>query len=53
MLRQSSVIGSISKTFTSAIIMKLAENKELSLSAKLSDFYPGIRNADKITVRHD
>jgi len=45
-------IGSISKTFTATIIMKLVENKELSLSTKLSDFYPQIKNADKITIAH-
>jgi CubicO group peptidase (beta-lactamase class C family) len=43
-------IGSISKTFTAAIIMKLVENKKLFLSAKLSDFYPQIKNADKISI---
>lgn len=45
-------IGSISKTFTSTIIMKLVENKKISLSAKLRDFYPQIKNADKITIAH-
>lgn len=45
-------IGSISKTFTATIIMKLIENKKLSLSTKLSDFYPQVKNADKITIAH-
>jgi CubicO group peptidase (beta-lactamase class C family) len=45
-------IGSISKTFTATIIMKLIENKKLSLSAKLSNFYPQVKNADKITIAH-
>jgi Beta-lactamase class C and other penicillin binding proteins len=45
-------IGSISKTFTATIIMTLIEKNELSLSAKLSDFYPQIKNADKITIAH-
>lgn len=45
-------IGSISKTFTATIITKLVENKELSLSTKLSNFYPQIKNADKITIAH-
>lgn len=45
-------IGSISKTFTATIIMKLAESKKLSLSTTLGNFYPQIKNADKITIAH-
>lgn len=45
-------IGSITKTFTATVIMKLIENKKLSLTTKLSDFYPQIKNADKITIAH-
>ena len=44
-------IGSISKTFTAVIIMKLIENKQLSLDTKLSTFYPQLESADKITIR--
>jgi D-alanyl-D-alanine carboxypeptidase len=43
-------IGSISKTFTAAIIMKLAEEGKLSLDDSLNDFYPQIVNAEKITI---
>lgn len=45
-------IGSISKTFTAALIMKLVEEGKLTLDTKLFDFYPEIKNADKITVEH-
>ena len=45
-------VGSISKTFTATIIMKLIENEKLSLSTNLSNFYPQIKNADKITISH-
>ena len=45
-------IGSISKTFTATIIMKLVENEKLSLSTNLGVFYPQIKNADKITISH-
>lgn len=45
-------IGSISKTFTATIIMKLAEKGELSLTAMLSEYYPQIPNANKITIGH-
>ena len=43
-------IGSISKTFTAAIIMQLAEEGKLSLDTKLSAYYPELPNADKITI---
>lgn len=45
-------IGSISKTFTAAIIMKLVQDKKLTLETTLSEFYPQIENADKITISH-
>ncbi len=45
-------IGSISKTFTATIIMKLIESKKLTLDTKLSKYYPTIINADKITIKH-
>lgn len=43
-------IGSISKTFTSALIFKAIEENKLSLGDKLSKFYPQIKNADKISI---
>lgn len=45
-------IGSITKTFTATIIMRLIEENKLSLATKLSEFYPQIKNADKITIAH-
>lgn len=45
-------IGSITKTFTSAIIMQLIEEGKLSLDTKLSKFYPKVNNADTITIKH-
>lgn len=45
-------VGSVSKTFTAVLIMKLIENKQLSLDTKLSKFYPQFENADKITIAH-
>ena len=45
-------IGSITKTFTSVMIMQLIEDHKLKLDTKLSKFYPQIQNADKITI-HD
>lgn len=43
-------VGSITKTFTSAVIFQLIEEKKLSLETKLSKFYPEIKNANKITI---
>jgi CubicO group peptidase (beta-lactamase class C family) len=43
-------IGSITKMFTSAIIFQLVEEKKLTLDTKLSEFFPKIKNADKITI---
>lgn len=45
-------IGSISKTFTAVLIMKAVEEKKINLNGKLSDFYPEIPNASKITIEN-
>lgn len=44
-------IGSITKTFTAVMIMQLIDEKKLTLDTKLSQFYPKIPNAEKITIR--
>ena len=43
-------IGSITKTFTATMVMQLVDEKKLSLDTKLSQFYPKVVNADKITI---
>jgi D-alanyl-D-alanine carboxypeptidase len=45
-------IGSISKTFTATIILKLIEQNQLSLNTPLGDYFPQIKDSDKITVEH-
>jgi len=45
-------IGSVTKMITGILIFRLVEDSRLSLDDKLSDFYPSIPNADKITIRH-
>ncbi len=45
-------IGSITKTFTAAMIFQLIEEGKLSLKTPLSKFYPKIKNAKQITVNH-
>ena len=43
-------IGSISKLFTAVMLMQQLEKGKLSLTDKLSKYYPQIPNADKITI---
>lgn len=43
-------IGSISKTFTSVIILQMAEEGKISLATKLSKYYPEIENSAQITI---
>ena len=43
-------VGSISKTFTSVLILQLVEAKKLTLLTKLSEFFPEVPNASKITI---
>jgi CubicO group peptidase (beta-lactamase class C family) len=45
-------IGSITKQFTAAVIMQLQEEGKLSVQDKLSKYYPGFANGDKITIEH-
>ncbi|GAB5523001.1 MAG: serine hydrolase domain-containing protein [Roseivirga sp.] len=43
-------IGSITKVFTATMVFQLIDEGKLSLDTKLSDFYPKVKNADKITI---
>ncbi|HAB51525.1 MAG TPA: serine hydrolase, partial [Ignavibacteriales bacterium] len=47
-------IGSISKQFTSTIIMQLVEEGKIKLDAKLTDYLPNYRKdtGDKVTIHH-
>lgn len=44
-------IGSVSKEFTAAALLKLQEEGGLSLDDKVSKYYPNLRRADEITIR--
>ncbi|MFZ2959022.1 MAG: serine hydrolase domain-containing protein [Candidatus Ozemobacteraceae bacterium] len=44
-------IGSITKTFTAVTVLKLAEEKKLSLDDKLAKYESRIPNANSITLR--
>lgn len=43
-------IGSISKTFTTVLVMKAVEGKKLNLDQTIDKYFPEIKNAGKITV---
>lgn len=45
-------IGSITKTFTAALVLKATEENKLQLTDLLSDYYPMVKNSDKITIAH-
>ncbi len=43
-------IGSISKMFTATMILQLVDEGKLTLTTTVDNFYPGIPNANKITM---
>ena len=43
-------LGSITKQFTSAVILKLQEEKKLNVSDKISKYFPGFPKGDSITI---
>lgn len=45
-------IGSITKQFTATVILKLQEQKKLSVKDKLSKYYPDFPKGDSITIEH-
>lgn len=44
-------IGSISKSFTTVLILKAVEEKKLDLNQTIDKWFPTIKNAKKITVK--
>ncbi len=45
-------IGSISKSFTTVMILKAVEQKKLDLNLTIDKWFPTVKNAKKITVKH-
>jgi CubicO group peptidase (beta-lactamase class C family) len=45
-------IGSTTKEFTAAVILKLIENHQLSLDDKLSTYFPDFARGNEITIKH-
>ena len=43
-------IGSITKVYTATLIFQLIDENRLRIDQHLSDFFPKIKNADKITI---
>ena len=44
-------IGSLTKPFTAAVILKLKEDSKISVNDKLSKYFPQQKDADKITIQ--
>ncbi|NLD95426.1 MAG: beta-lactamase family protein [Fibrobacter sp.] len=45
-------IGSISKSFTAVLVLKAVEEKKLDLDQAIVKWFPTIKNAKKITIKH-
>ena len=45
-------IGSVTKQFTAAAILRLADDGKLALTDKLEKFFPGFPNGAEITLHH-
>ena len=45
-------IGSITKTFTAVLVMKAVEKNLIRLDQTIESFFPSIKNASAITIRH-
>ena len=45
-------IGSTTKIFTSALVLKAIENKKISLNQTIEKFFPTIENSNKITIEN-
>ena len=45
-------IGSITKTFTAAVLMQLIEEGKLEIDTRLNEYFPQVPNSDIITVQH-
>ncbi|MFA9213598.1 MAG: serine hydrolase domain-containing protein [Candidatus Methylacidiphilales bacterium] len=45
-------VGSISKSFTTVLILRAVEEKKIDLNQTIDKWFPTIKNAKKITVKH-
>ncbi len=44
-------IGSISKTFTTVLVLKAVEDKQLELKQTIRKYFPSVKNSEKITIK--
>ena len=44
-------IGSITKTFTTVLVLKANEEEKLDLNQTIDKWFPGIKNSNRITVK--
>lgn len=45
-------IGSISKSFTTVLTLRAVEQKKLDLNQTIDKWFPTVKNAEKITIKH-
>jgi CubicO group peptidase (beta-lactamase class C family) len=45
-------VGSLTKQFTAAVVLKLAEQQKLSIDDKISKYFPEIKRSDEITIKN-
>ncbi|HEY8979090.1 MAG TPA: serine hydrolase [Streptomyces sp.] len=45
-------VGSVSKTFSSVVLLQLVQEGKLTLDAPVNEYLPGLLPDDRITVRH-
>jgi len=45
-------LGSVTKQFTAAVILKLEAQGKLKLSDKINNYFPTLAHSDKITIEH-
>ncbi|CAN5393165.1 hypothetical protein BH11BAC3_BH11BAC3_02820 [soil metagenome] len=45
-------VGSMTKQFTAAVILKLVEQQKLSLDDKVSKYFPDLKRGDEITIKN-
>ena len=45
-------VGSMTKPFTAAVVLKLAEQQKLSLDDKISKYFPSLKRSDEITIKN-
>jgi len=45
-------IGSVTKSFTATLIFKAIEENKLKLNGTIENYFPNVKNANKITIAH-